>query len=134
MKIHYNDYNGFNLSSKTLRTARKRMFNCSEFYKFHLLIDAELETNSDYTEIEKSKYNFSLFADNRAKFKLEDNYLIRAYNWGNENIYMHSLRRARACKRESNSVSKIGYYNNEFVDLIMPRYAYFNSKRELLEV
>ena len=126
MKIHYND---FNFSCKNLRVARRRVLNGGELYKFHLLLNAELETETAYTE--KSKYNCSLFAENRVKHEIEldDNCLIYAYEMGTPNAhYMYMAR--RACKRKSNkmsSPSKIAY--SKFNGLFKTRSIYYSTLR-----
>jgi hypothetical protein len=93
-----------------------------EAYKFHLLLNAELEAEYDYIDIGKSKYkeyNYSMLRH----IELEDNCLIRAYNEGEDVVYMHSMFRARKTgERGSNKVSaasKIIY--RKFNDLYRPR-------------
>lgn len=129
MKIHYNN---FKLPCKTLRVARRRMLNGGEPYKFHLLIDAELELDeySAYMGKSESKYkvyNYSLLRH----IELGKNYLIEAYDDGEDNIYMYSMFRARKTyERKSNkmsSKSEIDY--RKFNNLFRPRNIYFNSKR-----
>lgn len=118
MKMHYND---FNLPCKSLKLARRRILNGGEVYKFHLLLNAELESEYDLDigESKYKEYNYSLLRH----IELEDNCLIRAYNWGNDDIYMHSMRKARQeYNRWPNKVSgasKIIY--RKFNDLYRPR-------------
>lgn len=126
MKIHYNT---FNFSCKNLRTARRRVLNGGELYKFHLLLDAELETETSYEE--KSKYNCSLFAESRVKhhIELDDNCLIYAFEMGLPD--MRSMYRARReYNREYNkmsSKSKIVY--KKFNGLFRTREIYYANKR-----
>ena len=119
MKIHYNDY--YN-SCESLKLARRRMLNDGgEAYKFHLLLNAELEAEYDLDigESKYKEYNYSLLRH----IQLEDNCLVRAYNWGNDDIYIHSMRKARQeYSRWANKVSaasKIRY--RKFNDLYRPR-------------
>jgi hypothetical protein len=127
MKIHYNYYK---LSCTNLRTARRRVLNGGELYKFHLLLNAELETETGYNT-EKSKYNYSLFAENRIKHlnELEDNCLIYAYEMHSPDL-RPMYRSRREYTRDYNkmsSKSKIVY--KKFNGLFRTRDIYQSTKR-----